>query len=606
MPTTIDFSTFFYNAGTATFTNGSDIVNGSLTAWDTAVLPLDIIHLRNGGAGISMVKEVISPTQLKLAAPWAASTVVGGTYQTMRWTTHTDPRNYGPELADALTKLRGIPADTTAYVAELTGLLSQMLIIQSSTIANSSVATAAAAAALASKNSTDTASAAAVAAQTTATGQATAAAGSASSAGTAATNTIAAVATINAGPVATVNGKGGIAFIDLVDILSMQPSLDLGLTTPDAIPGSWFTRITTGYRKKPDALMESVAFNALRIEHDDVGLPRGALVEALATNLCLYSQDPQVGGWALGSNASWQGLTTAPDGTNTARIFRMASTGFAYFLQTFSQLAATTYTASFWAKVVAGTPTTSGAVGLFDYHNGATVVRATMGNPITSGLSSVWKRFSVTFTNVTAGSGRGFYPLSDFGNIDVAIWGLQVEVGSVPTSLIPTVNNPATRAADNLVIPTAGWLNTTEFSGMVEFWHVTGQIPNFYPRVLTLSDGTSNNYLTIYGNPFDNVMRVDIKISGGSTYTPGGFTMANGLNRVAFRASPTEAALCLNGGTPTTVALPSALPTITQLGVGNDQNLGGQWQRPISRAAIFPRGTSALVSNVALQRMSAL
>ncbi|NBJ13356.1 hypothetical protein [Microvirga arsenatis] len=105
----LDPSYFFYNDGTITLTNGSDIATGELVAWDPAVLPFDFVFPNNGVSGMAVIKEVLAVDQIKLAAPWSGPTLTDVPYFMVRWTKHTDPRVYALRVSEYLTRIRPLP-----------------------------------------------------------------------------------------------------------------------------------------------------------------------------------------------------------------------------------------------------------------------------------------------------------------------------------------------------------------------------------------------------------------------------------------------------------------------------------------------------------------
>ncbi|MGA0595385.1 hypothetical protein [Enterovirga sp. CN4-39] len=101
---------FIYAEGTITLTNGSDIAVGQDVAWDLAVLPYDIVFLQSG-QGVTAVREVLAPGQMRIARAWAGETLVNAPYFVLRWIKHTDPRVYGARVSSYLTRLKNIPED---------------------------------------------------------------------------------------------------------------------------------------------------------------------------------------------------------------------------------------------------------------------------------------------------------------------------------------------------------------------------------------------------------------------------------------------------------------------------------------------------------------
>jgi hypothetical protein len=110
---------FFYSDGTITLTNGSDIAQGTFTAWDPAVLPYDLLFANDGQGGASAVKEVLSVNQLRLAKAWTGPTLTNVPYFILRWIKHTDPRIYGVRVSDYLTRLKAIPENLEEVAGEI-------------------------------------------------------------------------------------------------------------------------------------------------------------------------------------------------------------------------------------------------------------------------------------------------------------------------------------------------------------------------------------------------------------------------------------------------------------------------------------------------------
>lgn len=105
----LDPSYFFYSDGTITLTNGSDIATGDMVAWDVALLPFDFIFPNDGVDGMSVIKEVVSANQIRLAKPWTGPTLTNVPYFMLRWVKHTDPKVYAVRVSEYLTRLKAIP-----------------------------------------------------------------------------------------------------------------------------------------------------------------------------------------------------------------------------------------------------------------------------------------------------------------------------------------------------------------------------------------------------------------------------------------------------------------------------------------------------------------
>ena len=70
--------------------------------------------------------------------------------------------------------------------------------------------------------------------------------------------------------------------------------------------------------------------------------------------------------------------------------------------------------------------------------------------------TSEWVRYSHTFTSaIVASKFSGIVYGTSQGNVDLLVYGLQIEAGSTPSSYIPTSGSTVTRAADTLTVPVA-------------------------------------------------------------------------------------------------------------------------------------------------------
>jgi hypothetical protein len=70
--------------------------------------------------------------------------------------------------------------------------------------------------------------------------------------------------------------------------------------------------------------------------------------------------------------------------------------------------------------------------------------------------TSEWVRYSHTFTSaIVAQRFSGIIYGSSQGNVDLLVYGLQIEAGATPSSYIPTAGASVTRAAETLTVPAA-------------------------------------------------------------------------------------------------------------------------------------------------------
>lgn len=373
---------------------------------------------------------------------------------------------------------------------------------------------------------------------------------------------------------------------------------------------SSFIRATSGsaYTTTQTGTLGAVAANIARHEFDSAtSAYNGWLIEEQRTNLVTYSDQFDNAAWNKAFTAIAANATAAPDGAAGAdKLYETTVTDVHTVYRSFSGSAATRYTFSLFVKAAGrssivinlqniGDPGTNFGC-FFNLASGA------WGNSYFSGpdaKSAVqypggWWRLSVSklFTNAYATcqvelrlspDGATTYYAGD-GSSGVYVWGAQLEVGSSPTSYIPTTSASVTRPADIMYIP----LSSFDFSVYEGTFFVDFSTRAYDPIVLAADDGSNNNYVRLLLN--SGILKAQIASAGvfQGQMTLGALT-ADTLYRVAFAWKAGDAAACVNGGTVSTLAPASLGSGLTTLWLGCGWGGGGQLNGTIRRVALYPR-----------------
>jgi hypothetical protein len=327
--------------------------------------------------------------------------------------------------------------------------------------------------------------------------------------------------------------------------------------------------------------------NQPRVEYDYQGNRLGLLVEEARTNVVTYSTITNAN-WTKYATTITDNAVVAPDGTQTAAkiISTQSGKGTCYLPGTPTGA----YVDSFYAK--AGTsnfffiesPSTAPGV-YFDLANG-TVATITAGQTATiQYVGNGWFRCSVYATRTHGNISCGFSdadnnPNQANGNYGY-VWGAQAELGSFPTSYIPTAGSTVTRAADVASIG-VGAFGYNKGAGTVLVKFETPDLVQANALDIGSLDG-ANRIFVRNGQAFmwtDSATNVDITFA---TQTKG--------QKIGFAFTANDAVVSADGiiqGADTSVILPTS---IDRLAIGsNSTTLSSQiLNGHISSIAYYPR-----------------
>ena len=189
-----------------------------------------------------------------------------------------------------------------------------------------------------------------------------------------------------------------------------------------------------------NGLIQTAAANVPRYQRNIAGAVQ-LLLEGAASNLMQWTSNFAQWYWTPTTGAKVLPRTAvAPDGTYTADtlIYDGSGTAGTYRLYTSGPVSvnAQTYTTSVWLR--ANSPVTIRISG-----NGVS------GGLVTCNLTTQWQRFQTTGT----GNGASYVQLivysntSDNSALNIQLWGVQIETGSVATSYIPSTETFTSRSS---------------------------------------------------------------------------------------------------------------------------------------------------------------
>ena len=255
-----------------------------------------------------------------------------------------------------------------------------------------------------------------------------------------------------------------------------------------------FSRASTATRVNASGLIETVASNVPRLDYLGSTCPK-LLLEPSRTNLVRQSNAQATSPWIDFGGTKTNNSATSPDGTNNATLFASSGGTAAGIYQTNPVVSGSVYTVSMYVKL--GTATNVCLV-----MNNTIAWDTLSGNVYTTanGLSTTaWTRVSFSFTapvnnncNIHIGT-HSQTSLAEQSLGTFYIYGVQLELGSYVSSIIPTTTAAVTRLADAAYkTGISSLIGQTEGTLFLEAnVNVTGNASNF--AGIAINDGTSSN-----------------------------------------------------------------------------------------------------------------
>jgi hypothetical protein len=291
--------------------------------------------------------------------------------------------------------------------------------------------------------------------------------------------------------------------------------------------------------------------NIPRIDYTNGSCP-SLLVEPQRTNLLTRSEEFNDSSWAVNATIT-ANTAISPDGTQDADT--ILGTGFIgknilqSGIHTFSVFAKAGTSNEIRLNVFDGT-TDRGVY--YNLSNGT--ITSSYGTIISSNIVSYgngWYRIIITTNNAT----RSYVQIHRDSAQTCFIYGAQLELGSYPTSYIPTVASTVTRNAD--VISKTGISSLIGQTEGTMFWEFTNPIATGTNDYFNLSDGSADNWILVGIDSSGFIFYIN---AGGVNQVNITSPLTVGTHKIAMSYKNNDVVCYVNGtqvGTDTNVTIPA-------------------------------------------------
>lgn len=389
---------------------------------------------------------------------------------------------------------------------------------------------------------------------------------------------------------AMVVGGAGFGFI----LLLSDAGAGAVRTTPLAGVGApTFTRATTATTVNSAGLIISVGTGVARSAYDPTSLTYlGYLAEGARTNLCLQSQDLGTS-WVNTRTTNTLNSAVAPDGTTTADTLVEDATAASSHITATPNWTGTLAPYTFYVFAKASTRTkfalsvssshvAGGAQGNFDLGAGTAGAVTNCTNAIKA-YPNGWYLCSITYTPTAAVTAANFLNLADAagsfsyngdGTSGMFFWGAQIELGSFPSSYIPTTTVAVTRNADVLAYSYTGNADTvqgTAYSELTSEW--TAANPAANDVAISIGSAAAG---WLFGNTPDVSTTVST-FDGTTTLKKTGLSdLSTGVRKRIASWGATGQSITGDGLSVSVGAFDGVYGNNTQIGIGHGAG-GNQW-----------------------------
>jgi hypothetical protein len=379
---------------------------------------------------------------------------------------------------------------------------------------------------------------------------------------------------------------------------------------PNTVLGDMnIARATTATRVNSAGLIESVAINVPRLDYT-LGSCPSILVEPQRTNLVLYSEQLDNVNWSSYDTIITPNVTTSPDGNTTAdKVIASAINSFKIIGQLFTTIPFEMYTSTIYFKSAENTQAyirfggvTNSPYVIYDLSTQAIISTTALVSSSITSMGNGWYKVSATVITSTysaavtpmilpsTGYTIGASNLPVFtgdGTSGGFIWGVQFELGSSPTSYIPTTAATVTRNADvisktgisSLIGQTQGTIYA-KINNTLMTSYSTGYVMRIF--------ADANNEVWIRKEAGSNKYTAKWRANSVDVYTQSNISVLNGNNKIAIAYKTGDSAVYLNGTQIATSASTGAFSVApSQIGIGSSSTADFFNDR-IELATLFP------------------
>ena len=318
---------------------------------------------------------------------------------------------------------------------------------------------------------------------------------------------------------------------------TVRPTLDLNFAATKRLdPRVTFSRASSGTYVDANGVLQSAATNVPRFDHNPTtGESLGLLVEEARTNTYSYSNDFDNANWSavVGSKNVTPNVIVSPDGTVNADMFTVTEAS--WFKNSTAVGGTSPLAFSIFAK--AGTITnfitrsfasTGDFYGLFNLSTGTAGSSGTgAGYAYMVPFPNNWYLCVSVRTDNASKQSTQFIPSWTSGSGTIYFYGAQQEVGSFPTSYIPTPATFTGRASTATFYDANGIIQTAASGVARSNAYLPDSSGVFRPAGLLLEAAGTN--LVTYSEQFDNAAwsKTGATVTANTTTAPDGTATAD-------------------------------------------------------------------------------